>query len=148
MRAWVPTAGAIGTRTKNAVDQPMASCFLIRRAALDQVGLMDEGFPIFFNDVDWCYRSARALDDPLRARRLDHPPRRRRTSQVRRSMIRESGRSLARFYAKHYRQRTPLPLYLVPGADPRRHLARCALWDLRHRKRPPARMERKAAARK
>lgn len=127
------------------VDQPMASCFLIRRAALDQVGLMDEGFPIFFNDVDWCYR-ARARGWTIRfvpgVSIIHHGGAS--TSQVRRSMIRESGRSLARFYAKHYRQRTPLPLYALCRALI--HVgtwARCALWDLRHRKAaPPARMEK------
>ncbi|MFQ3549061.1 MAG: glycosyltransferase family 2 protein [Armatimonadota bacterium] len=39
------------------VDQPMASCLLIRRKALDSIGLFDENFPIFFNDVDWLYRA-------------------------------------------------------------------------------------------
>jgi len=29
---------------------------LIRATNLQQVGLMDERFPIFFNDVDWCKR--------------------------------------------------------------------------------------------
>ena len=42
------------------VDQPMTSCLLIRREALEQVGLLDEEFPIFFNDVDWCYRAGRS----------------------------------------------------------------------------------------
>lgn len=34
------------------VEQPMASCLLIRRQVLDQVGLFDEQFPMFLNDVD------------------------------------------------------------------------------------------------
>ncbi len=38
------------------VDQPMGSCLLLRREALEQVGLFDEAFPMFFNDVDLCYR--------------------------------------------------------------------------------------------
>lgn len=42
--------------TARAVDQPMASCLLIRREALDRVGLFDESYPMFFNDVDWCFR--------------------------------------------------------------------------------------------
>jgi N-acetylglucosaminyl-diphospho-decaprenol L-rhamnosyltransferase len=43
-------------RTEREVDQPEATCLLIRRAAVDSVGPMDERFPIFFNDVDWCRR--------------------------------------------------------------------------------------------
>ncbi|MCS7190841.1 MAG: glycosyltransferase family 2 protein, partial [Fimbriimonadales bacterium] len=38
------------------VDQPMATFLMTRRAVIQQVGLMDEAFPLFFNDVDWCYR--------------------------------------------------------------------------------------------
>ena len=34
----------------------MASVLLIKRECWDEVGALDEGFPIFFNDVDWCYR--------------------------------------------------------------------------------------------
>ncbi|MBF0458546.1 MAG: glycosyltransferase family 2 protein [Nitrospirae bacterium] len=38
------------------VLQPMASALLIKRECWDEVGVLDESFPIFFNDVDWCYR--------------------------------------------------------------------------------------------
>ncbi len=38
------------------VPQPMTSAMLIRRECWDAVGPLDERFPIFFNDVDWCYR--------------------------------------------------------------------------------------------
>lgn len=38
------------------VDQPMGSCLMLRREGLKQVGLFDEGFSMFFNDVDLCYR--------------------------------------------------------------------------------------------
>lgn len=42
------------------VDQPMASCLLISRAMWDQLGGFDERFPMFFNDVDLCFRIKRA----------------------------------------------------------------------------------------
>lgn len=38
------------------VPQPMASALMIKRDCWEAVGPMDERFPIFFNDVDWCYR--------------------------------------------------------------------------------------------
>lgn len=38
------------------VQQPMTSALMIRNTCWKVVGPMDEGFPIFFNDVDWCYR--------------------------------------------------------------------------------------------
>lgn len=42
------------------VDQPMGSCFMLRRETLEDVGLLDENFPMFFNDVDLCYRIKKA----------------------------------------------------------------------------------------
>jgi GT2 family glycosyltransferase len=39
------------------VDQPMASCLMIRREALIRIGMLDERYPMFFNDVDWCHRA-------------------------------------------------------------------------------------------
>jgi len=34
----------------------MGSCLLLRRKTLEYAGVLDENFPIFFNDVDLCYR--------------------------------------------------------------------------------------------
>ena len=42
------------------VDQPMGSAFLVRKEVLDKLGFLDEDFPIFFNDVDLCYRIKKA----------------------------------------------------------------------------------------
>jgi hypothetical protein len=101
-----------GLTTPIRVDQPMASCFLMRRQALTQVGPMDEQFPIFFNDVDLCYRFHEAGWEiwylPC-VRVLHHGGAA--TSQVRPAMIRESHRSLHQFYRKHYRRHLPVPVY-------------------------------------
>lgn len=48
--------GYFDGRTERAVDQPMASCLLVRRDVIEKVGLFDESYPMFFNDVDWCKR--------------------------------------------------------------------------------------------
>jgi GT2 family glycosyltransferase len=37
--------------TPRRVDQPSASCLLLRRSALPRSGVFDERYPIFFNDV-------------------------------------------------------------------------------------------------
>lgn len=42
------------------VDQPMGSCLMLKRETLEQVGLFDETFAMFFNDVDLCYRVKKA----------------------------------------------------------------------------------------
>lgn len=48
--------GYFDFQTSREVDQPMGSCLLLRRKILERVGVLDENFPIFFNDVDLCYR--------------------------------------------------------------------------------------------
>lgn len=40
------------------VEQPPAACLLLRRAAWDELGGMDESLWLFFNDVDFCARLA------------------------------------------------------------------------------------------
>lgn len=42
------------------VDQPPGACLLLRREALEEVGLLDEDLFLFFNDVDLCLRLRRA----------------------------------------------------------------------------------------
>ncbi len=48
--------GYFDFKSTREVEQPMSSCLLLRRDVLQKVGTFDEGFPIFFNDVDLCYR--------------------------------------------------------------------------------------------
>jgi hypothetical protein len=43
-------------KTEMYVDQPMGAVMLIPREVIERVGLMDESFPILFNDVDYCRR--------------------------------------------------------------------------------------------
>lgn len=38
------------------VDQPMGSALMVRREVIDQVGLLDEQFYMYYEEVDWCYR--------------------------------------------------------------------------------------------
>ena len=43
-------------KTDLYVDQPMGAVMLVPRKVIERVGHLDEGFPIFFNDVDFCRR--------------------------------------------------------------------------------------------
>ena len=85
------------------VDQPMGTFLLMRRAVVEQVGILDEAFPIFFNEVDWCLRCKRA------GWRIYFTPEVEivhyggaSTAQVGAAMAWESRRGLLQFYAKHY----------------------------------------------
>lgn len=98
-------------RHEAEVDQPMGTFLLLRRAAVEQVGLMDLAFPIFFNEVDWCLRCKRAgwkIYFTPEVEILHYGAAS--TSQVFSEMAWESRRGLLRFYAKHYRAPWHLPL--------------------------------------
>jgi GT2 family glycosyltransferase/lipopolysaccharide/colanic/teichoic acid biosynthesis glycosyltransferase len=45
--------------TPRAVDWVIGACMMVRRAAADSVGGMDERFFLYFEDVDWCFRMSR-----------------------------------------------------------------------------------------
>jgi GT2 family glycosyltransferase len=38
------------------IDHPLGAAMLIRRTTLDEVGLLDERFWMYAEEVDWCYR--------------------------------------------------------------------------------------------
>ena len=100
------------------VDQPMGSFLLLTRAALHRVGLMDPQFPIFFNEVDWCWRAKREqgfriyyMPDAIVTHYGGSS-----TRQVKAAMVRESHQSLLRFYDKHYARLAPLVRGLIRAA--------------------------------
>jgi GT2 family glycosyltransferase len=102
---------------ERTVDQPMASALMLRTVALEEVGLFDEDFPMFFNDVDLCRRLWDAGWEVWyvpEARAIHHVGGS--TRQVRREMIAESHRSLLRYYEKHYRGRVNPVAYHVTRA--------------------------------
>lgn len=53
-------AGGFDHASAREVDWVMAAVLLVRRAAAEQVGLFDEEFFLFSEEVDWCYRFRRA----------------------------------------------------------------------------------------
>lgn len=95
------------------VDQPMGSCLILRRRTIDEVGLFDEQFPIFFNEVDWLYRAKQKgykVYFTPEAVVIHHGAAG--TRQIdRRKMARESHESLLRFYRKHFKGLIPAPVY-------------------------------------
>ena len=105
-------------RDARQVEQPMASSLMLRRAAIESIGeLFDEQFPIFFNDVDLCYRLKRAnwqiwFEPRSCVKHWGGAS----TSQLKPEMIAQSHTSLRRFYAKHYRSHVAAPLYFATMA--------------------------------
>lgn len=48
--------GDFDHQSQREVEQPQGAFLLARREAIELVRLLDEGFPMFFSDVDWCRR--------------------------------------------------------------------------------------------
>ena len=107
--------GWFSHRVRSEVEQPMASSFLLRREAIDSIGgIFDEQFPIFFNDVDLCWRLAekdwQVWYEP--AAKVLHWGGAS-TKQRRAEMIAESHASLEKFYRKWFRGRLSPALYAI-----------------------------------
>jgi GT2 family glycosyltransferase len=86
------------------VDQLMGSCLLLRRTALEQAGVLDERFFVYFEEVDLCLRLKQAgwrvcyVDDAI----ITHIGGQ--SSQTDRAVsLRYRYESLFAFYRKHYR---------------------------------------------
>ena len=85
------------------VDHPLGACMLIRRAAWDDVGPLDEGYFMYLEEIDWC-RRARA-----RAWQIWHQPSARvihhggsSTSQQPEAMFAQLWRSRLRYYSRFH----------------------------------------------
>jgi N-acetylglucosaminyl-diphospho-decaprenol L-rhamnosyltransferase len=85
------------------IDHPLGACMLVRRAVVEQVGLLDERFFMYSEEVDWCYRIRQAgwaIWQEPRAR-VTHVGGAA-TSQFRSRMLIALYDSRLRFFRKHY----------------------------------------------
>lgn len=115
--------------------QPMASCWMIPRAAWNAVGEMDEAFPLYFNDVDWALRARQAGWEfryiPSAVVVHDHGGT---TRTIRKDAIWESRRAFACFWKKHYATdslRPLLSIMLWMEACIRTRQVRTPVWQTR-----------------
>jgi hypothetical protein len=116
------------------VEHLLGACLLIRRAAAEQVGLLDEGYYMYFEETDWCYRTHQAgwenwyCPDATVIHHGAHS-----TSREPERMSAEFHRSQARFYRKHYRPSLFLALKALSWAGVALWAARSTLAVLRGR---------------
>ena len=85
------------------VDQPEGAALLLRRKVIEEVGVLDEGFFMLFEEVDWCYRikqSGWQIWFYPEAKVVHHYGQS--IKQVKARMILSSHKGLYRFWSKHY----------------------------------------------
>lgn len=85
-----------------AVDQPEGACLMMRQSVIDEVGTLDEGFFMLFEEVDWCYRIKKAgweIWFTPEAKVIHHYGQS--IKQVKARMILSSHRGLFRYWKKH-----------------------------------------------
>ncbi|RME33019.1 MAG: glycosyltransferase family 2 protein, partial [Thermoflexia bacterium] len=92
------------------VDHPLGAAMMVRTETVDQVGLMDEGYRLYCEEIDWCWRMRRAGWGALcvpQARVVHHAGRS--TSQVPIPSFVNLWASRARLYARYH----PRPVFLL-----------------------------------
>jgi GT2 family glycosyltransferase len=95
------------------IDAVVGACMLLRGEALAQVGLLDERFWMYGEDLDWCLRFHQAgWRVVYRPGVTVHHVKRAASRASRRARF-EFQRAMWLFYAKHYARQTNLPLHLL-----------------------------------
>ena len=95
------------------VDSVVGAYMQVKRAVIEQIGLLDERFFMYGEDLDWAYRAKQAgyrvMYEPAVVVR-----------HVKRAASRKSARAqfefwraMLLFYRKHYRRSTVLPLHVL-----------------------------------
>lgn len=110
--------GDFDHREARQVDQVMGSFFVIRRDLIKRIGTLDNGFFMYYEEVDYCLRCYRAgfqvFFDP--AAKIWHKGGGS-ANKVKVLTIRRSMRSMRRYFEKHYGKWTQLPLLAIVSLD-------------------------------
>jgi N-acetylglucosaminyl-diphospho-decaprenol L-rhamnosyltransferase len=89
------------------IDHPLGACMLARREVIEQVGMLDERFFMYAEEVDWCYRIRQAgwAIWQVPSARVAHVGGAA-TRQFRSRMLVALYESRMRFFRRHYPART------------------------------------------
>jgi len=99
MRSW-------NYATNFSVDYLIGAVLLVRREAFGQIGLLDEQFFMYAEDIDWCYRSAQAGWENYYLGKISVYHHNRGSSEKNADLTQRLAdlrtESLLKFYTKHY----------------------------------------------
>ncbi len=78
------------------VDSVIGACLMVRREAIEKVGLLDEDYFLFLEETDWCYRVRKA------GWKVNHVPQARVIHYQGKSAEREKARAKVEYYRSRY----------------------------------------------
>ncbi|MEL6308086.1 MAG: glycosyltransferase family 2 protein [Chloroflexota bacterium] len=95
------------------VDSVVGAYLQIRKECIEKIGLMDEAYFMYAEDIDWCFRVKEAgwkvwYHAPVTVYHV-----KRAASKKSAKAQFEFWRAMLIFYRKHYRTSTPLPVHLI-----------------------------------
>lgn len=93
------------------VDAVVGACMIVRREAIARVGLLDEDFFMYGEDLDWAWRIKHAGWKVYYQPQVVVRHVKRAASRQSRRASQEFQRAMLIFYRKHYRRSTPLWLH-------------------------------------
>jgi GT2 family glycosyltransferase len=105
-------APELGEREVGEVDAVNGAYMLVRRSAMDEVGLLDEGYWLYMDDLDWCYRFTQrgwkvVYDGRVSSMHVKGGTTKRKAHRGWRHNL-AFHRSMGRFYRKFYAGRNPI----------------------------------------
>lgn len=108
------TLSHLSQDTTHSVDTVMGAYMMIRRETMDAIGLLDEDYFMYSEDVDYCYRAKAAGWEVVYyheaiATHYKYGSRGKRREKT----IRDFYDSMWIFYQKHYKSLYPLPVTIV-----------------------------------
>ena len=106
------------------VDHPLGASMMVRRQAIKEVGVLDEGYRMYCEEIDWCWRMQEAGWDALcvpTAEIIHHAGQS--TSQVPIQSFVDLWKSRARLYARHHARLTWRLARAMVGIGMRRRMA-------------------------
>ena len=126
VRPQFPSYGPAASQSGRVVDWISGACLLVRMETMRQIGLLDEGYFFYSEEVDWCYRANRAgwqvwyCPSVVVKHYVSQSAR-----QTTEASLRHLYRGKVRFFAKHYGRgrATVLKLWVVANLAIRAGLA-------------------------
>lgn len=112
------------------IDSCSGAFMLIRRFTIDQIGLLDEDFFMYNEDVDWCYRAKKAGWKVYYYPKTEVVHYKKRSAKFSKKAQWEFHRSMILFHQKHFAKKYPWFINQVAYLGPRIRYVLKYVWSI------------------